>query len=71
MKNGLSWENSFAIGDANTKMVPLNALFSRLTRKASRLLPSRQTVIFKNLLLRRDLTFPVRRGIKLSNSVSD
>ena len=22
MKNGVSWENGFAIGDANTKIVP-------------------------------------------------
>ena len=40
----VNWGNGFAIGDANIKIVPQNALFSRL-RKASLLLPSRQTFL--------------------------
>ena len=35
MQNGVSCENGFAISDNNTKIVPKNALFFRLTRKAS------------------------------------
>ena len=35
MKNGVSWENGFASGDAYSKIVPENALFSRLTRRES------------------------------------
>ena len=45
MKNGVNWENGFAIGDGNTKIHPQNALFFRVTRKASLLLPSRQTFL--------------------------
>ena len=44
MKNGVSWKNGFPIGDANTKIVPKNTLCSGVTRKASRLLPSRETL---------------------------
>ena len=40
----MNWGNGFTIGDANIKIVPQNALFSTL-RKASLLLPSRQTFL--------------------------
>ena len=45
MKNMVNWGNGFAVGDANTKIVPENVSFSRIMRKAFLLLSSRQTFL--------------------------
>ena len=45
MENGVNWGNGFAIGDANTRAALKMPPFSRLMRKASLLLPLRQTFL--------------------------
>ena len=66
-KKGVSWENGFAIGDANTKIVPKNALFSRLTRKASPLLPSRQTLLSNGSSCIQEFVFETRFNVPSKN----
>ena len=53
--------------DANTKIVPKNALYSRLTRKASPLLPSRQTPPSNGSLCIQEFVFEVRLNISSKN----
>ena len=64
MKNGVYWGNGFAISDADIKKCPLfslkNALFSRLMRKASLLLPSRQTSLSNGSSCIQEFLFEVR-----------
>ena len=59
----MSWENHFAIGDANTKIVPKNAFFSRLMRKASPLLPSRQTLLSNGSSCIQEFVFEMRFNV--------
>ena len=58
---------SFAIGDVNTKIVPKNALYCRLTRQASPLLPSRQTLASNGSLCIQEFVFEVRFNISSKN----
>ena len=60
MKNGVNWGDGFANRDANTKNGPLKCLFSRLMRKASLLLPSRQTFLSNISSCIQEFLFEVR-----------
>ena len=66
-KKGVSWENGFAIGDANTKIVPKNALFFGLMRKASPLLPSRQTLLSNGSPCIQEFVFDMRCDVPSKN----
>ena len=57
MKNGVNWQNDFAIGNANIKNCPL---FFRLMRNASLLLPSRKTFLSNGSSCIQEFLFEVR-----------
>ena len=74
----MNWGNVFAIGDTKTlEIVPWSALFSRLRGMLhfcylqDRRFYQMEAHVFKNLFLRWDFTFPLRRGIKLLISARD
>ena len=60
MKNGVNWGNGFAIGDANTKTFPLKCFIFKQMRKASLLLPSRQTFLSNGSSCIQEFLFEVR-----------
>ena len=78
IKSGVNWGNVFAIGDTKTlEIVPWSALFSRLRGMLhfcylqDRRFYQMEAHVFKNLFLRWDFIFPLRRGIKLLISATE
>lgn len=77
MKNRVNWGNGFSIGDVDTRKVSLKSYIPRLMRKASLLIPLRQTSIsngswyIQEFVLEVRFSFLLKRGSQLPITARD